>query len=42
MGCEAMKLVLDGVGHAFLGRAVFEDVHLSLAPGEIVALLGPS
>ncbi|BEV45001.1 ATP-binding cassette domain-containing protein [Afipia carboxidovorans] len=42
MGREAMKLELDGVGHAFLGRAVFEDVHLSLAPGEIVALLGPS
>ena len=42
MGREAMKLALDGVGHAFLGHAVFEDIHLSLAPGEIVALLGPS
>ena len=37
-----MKLVLEGVGHAFLGRPVFEDFDLSLAAGEVVALLGPS
>ncbi len=37
-----MKLVLEGIGHAFLGRAVFEKLDFSLAPGEVVALLGPS
>jgi len=37
-----MKLTLDGVGHAFLGRAVFESIDLSLAEGEVVALIGPS
>jgi NitT/TauT family transport system ATP-binding protein len=37
-----MKLTLDGVGHAFLGRAVFENIDLSLAEGEVVALIGPS
>ncbi len=37
-----MKLVLDGVGHAFLGRPVFEKLDLTLAEGEVVALIGPS
>ncbi|HTN62798.1 MAG TPA: ATP-binding cassette domain-containing protein [Devosia sp.] len=37
-----MKLALHGVGHSFLGRAVFEDFQLTLAEGEVVALLGPS
>ncbi|MBV6486780.1 MAG: ATP-binding cassette domain-containing protein [Pseudorhodoplanes sp.] len=37
-----MRLVLERVGHAFLGRAVLEDFDLSLAAGEVVALLGPS
>ena len=37
-----MKLLLEGVGHAFLGRPVFEKLDLSLASGEVVALLGPS
>jgi NitT/TauT family transport system ATP-binding protein len=37
-----MKLMLEGIGHAFLGRPVFEDFDLSLAAGEVVALLGPS
>ncbi len=37
-----MRLALEGVGHAYLGRQVFEDMNLSLADGEIVALLGPS
>jgi len=37
-----MKLALEGVGHAFLGRAVFDRLDLSLDAGEVVALLGPS
>ena len=37
-----MKLALDGVGHAFLGRPVFEKLDLTLADGEVVALIGPS
>ncbi len=37
-----MKLTLEGVGHAFLGRAVFERIDLSLRAGEVVALIGPS
>ncbi len=37
-----MKLALDGVGHAFLGRPVFEKLDLTLAEGEVVALIGPS
>lgn len=37
-----MKLVLQGIGHSFLGRPVFEKLDFSLASGEIVALLGPS
>jgi len=30
------------VGHAFLGRSLFEDFDLSIGKGEAVALLGPS
>jgi NitT/TauT family transport system ATP-binding protein len=37
-----MKLALQAVGHAFLGRAVFENVDLSIGDGEVVALIGPS
>jgi NitT/TauT family transport system ATP-binding protein len=37
-----MKLVLEGIGHAFLGRPVFEKIDLSLEAGEVVALVGPS
>jgi NitT/TauT family transport system ATP-binding protein len=37
-----MKLALEGIGHAFLGRAVFERIDLSLDAGEVVALIGPS
>lgn len=37
-----MKLALEGVGHAFLGRPVFEKLDLSLSDGEVVALIGPS
>lgn len=42
MGCQAVKLALRAVGHSFLGRTVFEDLDLTLADGEVVALLGPS
>ncbi len=35
-------LSINGVGHAYLGRSVLEGVDLSVAPGEIVALVGPS
>src|SRR5690606_28549140 len=42
LGRPAMRLALDGLGHAFLGRTVFEQFHLTLGEGEIVALLGPS
>ncbi|MCO5091545.1 ABC transporter ATP-binding protein [Bosea sp. (in: a-proteobacteria)] len=37
-----MRLALDRIGHAFLGRAVFEDLSLTLGEGEVVALVGPS
>lgn len=37
-----MKLTLEAVGHAFLGRPVFENVELSIGAGEVVALIGPS
>ncbi|TDR85363.1 ABC transporter ATP-binding protein [Enterovirga rhinocerotis] len=37
-----MRLALDHIGHGFLGRPVIEDLSLSLAAGEIAALVGPS
>lgn len=37
-----MKLALEAVGHAFLGRPVFENVALEIGAGEVVALIGPS
>lgn len=37
-----MKLAMNRVGHAFLGRTVFENFDLSIDGGEIVGLLGPS
>ncbi|MDJ1160267.1 ATP-binding cassette domain-containing protein [Chelatococcus sp. SYSU_G07232] len=37
-----MRLALDRIGHAFLGRTVLEGCDLLLANGEIVALVGPS
>ncbi|MGV6875619.1 ATP-binding cassette domain-containing protein [Pseudochelatococcus sp. B33] len=37
-----MKLALDRIGHAWLGRTVFEDFDLVLGEGEVVALVGPS
>lgn len=42
MEYQAAKLALDRVGHAWLGRTVFEDFDLALADGEVVALVGPS
>ncbi|KAJ35629.1 ABC transporter ATPase, partial [Agrobacterium tumefaciens] len=35
-------LHFEHVGHAFLGRSLFENFNLGIAPGETVALLGPS
>ena len=35
-------LSLSGIGHAYLGRSVLENIDLSVAAGEIVALVGPS
>jgi NitT/TauT family transport system ATP-binding protein len=37
-----MKLALEGIGHSFLGRVVFENINLSLRAGEVVALIGHS
>lgn len=37
-----MRLDLDRIGHAFLGRPVFENLSLSLGASEVVALVGPS
>lgn len=33
---------LAGVGHAYRGRSVLEDIALDIAPGERVALIGPN
>lgn len=35
-------LTFSRVGHAFLGRTLFEDFDLSVEEGETIALLGPS
>lgn len=35
-------LVLEHIGHAFLGRTVLDSIDLSVASSEIVALVGPS
>ena len=43
LGCEAMSaLSLTGIGHAFLGRTVLDQIDLEIETGEIVALVGPS
>ncbi|BDH05300.1 ABC transporter ATP-binding protein [Streptomyces seoulensis] len=38
----AQAVHVDGLTRAFDGRAVIDDLHLDLAPGEFVALLGRS
>ncbi|WP_431858237.1 ABC transporter ATP-binding protein [Azospirillum sp.] len=38
----AAVLGLKGLGHAYLGRTVLDAVDLTLAAGEVVALVGPS
>ncbi|CAO3460420.1 ATP-binding cassette domain-containing protein [Azospirillum brasilense] len=38
----APSLTLSGIGHAYLGRTVLDAVDLSLAAGEVAALVGPS
>jgi NitT/TauT family transport system ATP-binding protein len=35
-------LVLQQIGHAYLGRTVLDSVSLTVDPGEVVALVGPS
>ncbi|MCZ7566290.1 MAG: ATP-binding cassette domain-containing protein [Burkholderiales bacterium] len=37
-----MRLALERVGHAFLGRTVLDDVSLALDAHETVAIVGPS
>ena len=39
---ENAALTFSRVGHAFLGRSLFEDFDLAIGKGEAVALLGPS
>ncbi len=39
---DTVALHFERVGHAFLGRTLFEDFDLDVAKGETVALLGPS
>jgi len=39
---SAIPLALTGVGFAFPGRTVLQDVSLTVAAGEFVAVLGPS
>ena len=37
-----MRFALERIGHAFLGRAIFENLTLSLDAGEVLAMVGPS
>jgi putative spermidine/putrescine transport system ATP-binding protein len=41
-GARGHSLALEGIGHAFGPTIALEDVDLSVAPGELIALLGPS
>src|SRR4051812_26112730 len=38
----ARGLAIKGVSHAFDDAKVVDDVHLTVAPGELVCLVGPS
>lgn len=43
MGGQALnRLELSGIGHAYLGRTVLDQVYLAVGAAEIVALVGPS
>ncbi|WP_224333672.1 ATP-binding cassette domain-containing protein [Haloprofundus halobius] len=37
-----LRLVADGVSHGFDGESVLEDVSLTVEPGEVLAIVGPS
>ncbi|MBN8925829.1 MAG: nitrate ABC transporter ATP-binding protein [Rhodospirillales bacterium 69-11] len=37
-----MRLTLRGIGHAYRGLQVLQDIDLTVAPGEVLALVGPS
>lgn len=43
LGHKKMSIIeLNGIGHAYLGRTILDDINLSVDIGEIVALVGPS
>lgn len=37
-----IALELHSVGHAYLGRSILEGINLTVAKGEVIALVGPS
>jgi iron(III) transport system ATP-binding protein len=39
---DGVRLALSGIGHAYAGAPVLEDVSLELRGGEVTCLLGPS
>ncbi|WP_224267917.1 ATP-binding cassette domain-containing protein [Haloprofundus salinisoli] len=39
---DRLRLVADGVSRGFDGKPVLEDVSLSVEPGEVLAIVGPS
>jgi NitT/TauT family transport system ATP-binding protein len=39
---SSLRLVLDGVGHAYQDLVVLEDVSLTIEPGRVTVLVGPS
>ncbi|WP_117594341.1 ATP-binding cassette domain-containing protein [Haloprofundus halophilus] len=39
---DRLRLVADGVSHGFDGKPVLEDVSLTVEPGEVLAIVGPS